>query len=458
MPVSAVQIPAYPIDGSGQLLVDLPTMKTLLGEPITRTVYLGRVHQSGRATVRIENFVEYLRGTPPPASVDYSAKAMRSIRNVLGNDQQGDCVIASGGHGLGIWSANDGDCPGGEILQTTAEALSEYHRIGGPGDNGLVMSRALDDMVSVGLLAAGTRRKIDGWAGVALNRELIQVCISIFGSIRVGFNVPSEWMNGVRDGFVWNTPRSYSFVGGHDVRICGYDAIGIKVCTWGLLGTMTWAAVMNTRIVDEIDVELSPNWYNSDKLTPSGFDVEKLKSAISQVRNGEIPSWQPDPAPTPTPTPVPPTPTPTPVPPVPVTFPDYTGTVHFPLLGDLRVNLSPVPRSFRTGCGDRITGTAPWQQIAADLGKLFTDLGTNNWSQVYGDVLALLRDFGFFSTVNSSGNGRGHKAGEFGPVVPWWTVVADVLRLAAAVRKSDWPGAVSALVKLASDFGIDVNI
>lgn len=297
MSVPTFQIPAYPISPSGELLVNQEPLRTLTGELETRTVALGRKEKkAGNPSVKIENFIDLLSAVPPPASIDYTAKALSSIRQTLGNagpGAEGDCVIASGGHGVGVWSGNDTDS-GGVIVQTWNEALSEYHRIGGPQDNGLVITDALDDMVQTGLLCAGTRRKIDGWAGVAQTQDMIRACIAEFGSMRIGFNVPGEWMNSASEGFVWDTPRSYSFVGGHDVRLAGYTTQGIIVCTWGLLGIMTWKAILDSRIVDELYVELSPNYYGPDNVSPSGFQMAALKAALAQVKSGQVPSWEPN--------------------------------------------------------------------------------------------------------------------------------------------------------------------
>jgi hypothetical protein len=156
MPVPEFEIPAYPITDEGELLVHEGQLMSLVGdEPQKRTVFLGRkAKRPGRAALSIAQFLHSLAGTPPPPTMDYYTKAMRSVRLVYGNDSQGDCVIASGMHGLGCWSGNDSDSPG-IIVGTTQEALADYHRIGGPGDNGLVITEALDDFTKTGLMCGG---------------------------------------------------------------------------------------------------------------------------------------------------------------------------------------------------------------------------------------------------------------------------------------------------------------
>ena len=69
-------------------------------EPPLRTVHLGRVASPPEKLKGLVRFGDYLKEIPtPPASKSWmNAEAKKSIDLVLGNDQQGDCVIASDGH------------------------------------------------------------------------------------------------------------------------------------------------------------------------------------------------------------------------------------------------------------------------------------------------------------------------------------------------------------------------
>lgn len=433
MSMSRFLIPAYPTDDEGRLIVDRP-LQGIGGDPVYREVFLGRVRQPGKASVQMHKFLD-LSDTPPPPNYDYSSKALPGIRNPKGNNQQGDCVIASGGNGIAVWSGNDTDSPG-LVEQSESEALSEYHRQGGPGDNGLVMSQALDDFMNHGLKAGGKLWKIDGWAGVRLDKKLIWSIGYIFGGHRLGFNVPYDWINGVTEGFVWRNPSRYNFVGGHDVRIVGANEQGLKVATWGLLGIMEWDAVLNTNIVDEIDVELAPLWYNNDKITPSKFNVSGLQSAITMVRNGQVPSWQPDP--------VPPSP---PAPPVPPT-PPIPSSITIP---ELAVRIFGV----KVGHTDSVTitllaaqsaiGDIDWRVVAKDVAKLITDASTApvDWALCIQDAWQIVSDLHLFSSSRGSA-----------PNVSWFQIAMDAYALVRAAIARDVPGVIAALLKLASDFGI----
>lgn len=317
------------------LVCDPTTTRELLArgaEPHMRSVKLGRRKPVARPLV--PRLSAYFRGfqaaNPPPASVDYFTKAKDAIAQTYGNDQQGDCVIADEFHSVNAWKANDGDPT---VLGTTSEALSEYHRLCGPGDNGCVITNVLDAMKSGGLSVGGQRHKIDGYVAVdPSNGDEVKVGLIVFGALTIGFNVPPQWMGkNAYNGAVWDDPGPFIPVGGHDVPILGYNATGVQVATWGFVVTITWKALANGRIVDEAYAKLSPDWYGSDKLAPNGIDAAALKSDLAKLGAGDLPPWTPDPTPTPTPTPPgpspTPTPTPTPTPPAPVTPPNYEVTV-----------------------------------------------------------------------------------------------------------------------------------
>jgi hypothetical protein len=273
-----------------------------------KTVKLGRIRPPALPMVpRLSRYMAPM-ASPPPAAVDYSAKARDSIQRIYANDKYGCCVISGKAHAVGVWSGNDGPTT---IVGADSEIVSEYKRICGPGDNGCVITNVLDAMRSGGLLLGGSKRKIDGYVAIEpTSADQVKVALIVFGGFTIGFNVPSAWVGqAAYDGGVWDTPRSYSFVGGHDMRAVGYNDKGVQFATWGFIVTVTWRAMSDSRIMDEAYAELSPDWYGSDKLAPSGIDAAKLKDDIDAFSRGELPDWQPvapDPPAPPDPPPIPP--------------------------------------------------------------------------------------------------------------------------------------------------------
>ncbi len=235
----------------------------------------------------------------PPDVVSWGDKAARAIGQMYGNDQQGDCVIASAMHQVGLWTANDKDS-GGEAVGTTSEAITQYHQFCGAGDNGCDISSVSDIIKSRGLVVGGKTFRIDGYASVNnSDKVLVQTAILEFGSIKLGIDLPSAWADAPDDG-VWDVTNT-GVVGGHDVPCIGYDQRGVWIATWAGKRLITWAAFLSKRWISEAYVILAPAWYNSDSLAPNGINATTLMAYLSMIGGGTTP-------PIPDPTPVPPVP------------------------------------------------------------------------------------------------------------------------------------------------------
>lgn len=302
--------------------------------PDGKQVKLGRIKP--KEPVEVLRFVDYLDPTktvPPPAEVDYSLKAVSAVQQMYLNNQLGCCVISSVGHQLGIWSGNDSDS-GGVIVASNQEIQNAY-RIWNPGrqDNGCVITDVLDYWRDKGLTLGGSLRKIDGYVAVDWTNPVeVKTVINLFGSVRFGINLPEAWLDS-EEGGLWDVTET-QIMGGHDVPAVGYNSTGVVICTWGGLRTITWAAMSDPRFLEEAYCELSPNWYNSDKLAPSGLDVDALSQDLEGLGAGSVP---PIPDPDPPLPPVPPVPSVPPSPPIPP-----SPTTTFPVTGIVGYVLSPI--------------------------------------------------------------------------------------------------------------------
>ncbi len=271
-----------------------------------RIVHLGRLPPlPGKPVLKLAHYLAP-GGAPPPPSVDFSAKALPSIKQMYANDSLGDCVIAGKMHSVGVWTGNETGTP---VVGTSAEAIASYHAICGPGDNGCVITTVLDTMKSKGLIVAGKRHLLDGYVSFDWTNQLeVQTAILLFGGGSIGFDCPQAWLN-APDGGIWDVTTT-SIVGGHDVALLGYNAQGVKISTWGGTRTMTWAAFMSRTWISEAYALLAPDWYSKGNVNPMNVDVNTLRADLAIIESGGIP-----PMPSPSPTPTPPTPVPTPVPP-----------------------------------------------------------------------------------------------------------------------------------------------
>ncbi len=298
---------------------------------LPQTVRLGAtLGRPRKPAVRLEQFVRGSAAAAPiPASVDWYTKAAVSIARMYMNDQLGCCVVSGKAHAAGVWSANDPDSAGGQVvLATDAEISAQYRSVCGPGDNGCVVTDVLDYMVGTGLQMSGKRYKLKGYAAFDWrSKEMSQVAIALGGAITIAFWVPSSWMNSA----VWDVTNS-GIVGGHDVTPCGYGKVtaisttaeGVVVSSWGRLYLITWAAWTSSRWLTEAYF-LVPEflWTGTDQRAPSGVDLPGLLAALDTIRGGRVPPL-PDPEPPPPP-PVPPVPPAPPPPPVPPPIPGPPG-------------------------------------------------------------------------------------------------------------------------------------
>ena len=187
---------------------------------------------------------------PVPPSVEHWAKGSPgrpSLENIYGNNTLGDCVEAAARHMIGLWRGNAGN---GLPAPTAEQVIQFYSATSGyiPGDpatdRGSDEITVLNYWVAQGFFLDGTS-KIAGWANVdADNQLLMKQCIYLFETGMAALELPDAFVNPFpsANGFVWDVAGAPNPANGHAVMAVGYDALGIRIDTWGLLGTMTWAA------------------------------------------------------------------------------------------------------------------------------------------------------------------------------------------------------------------------
>ena len=187
---------------------------------------------------------------PVPPTVEHWAKGSPgrpSLENIYGNNTLGDCVEAAAGHMIGLWRGNAGN---GLPAPTAEQVIQFYSATSGyiPGDpatdRGSDEITVLNYWVAQGFFLDGTS-KIAGWANVdADNQLLMKQCIYLFETGMAALELPDAFVNPFpsANGFVWDVAGAPNPANGHAVMAVGYDALGIRIDTWGLLGTMTWAA------------------------------------------------------------------------------------------------------------------------------------------------------------------------------------------------------------------------
>lgn len=238
-----------------------------------------------------------------PPYTNWGARSAASDAQTYGNTQQGDCVIASALHRVGGWTGNETGTP---AMSSDSEALQTYAKICGRGDPGCVITDVLDVAVSTGLPLGGVMHKISGYVAVDwTNKEELQTALAIFGpSVNIGFNLPAAYYdNAAASGFLWDVLSSAQMadiVGGHDVMFGDYGSSGVLLRTWGMIGTLTYAALAQPGLVTECYCSLSPDWTSLGGVAPNGLNVATLTADLTLLGQGTTP---PTPGPVTPPTP-----------------------------------------------------------------------------------------------------------------------------------------------------------
>lgn len=294
------------------------TLKQITDPRTKKTIKFGR-KRSPRGAMKLHFRDFLLKSVPtPPPSVDYSVQASAILSDVFLNDQLGDCVIAGGYHIEGQATANAGD----PFHATSAQITADYSAIGGyvPGDpstdNGCNLQDAMNYWMSKGF-ANGT--KLLGWLAIdPTNKAELMLALYLFENLYFGIELPDTWITPFPsgDGFVWDvgTPDPQN---GHCVEGDGYNAQGVQIDSWGLEGTLTWAAIAQlctTNAGGEVYVMLTPDiMAKAQTKAPSGVAWTDIIAAFDQM-GGTVPVPVAPPAPVQPPAPAPsPTPAPAPV-------------------------------------------------------------------------------------------------------------------------------------------------
>ena len=295
-------------------------LKGVIAPHLGREIKFGR-HRPDPNSVKLR-FRDYLKAAlpTPPASVDYTSKATAALASIYLNDSLGDCVIAGGYHYLGGITGNaDGGQP---FVATNAQITSDYTAIGGyvPGnpstDQGCDEQTALNYWQSNGF-ANGV--KLNCWMAVdATNQVEVQQALYLFENLFFGVDLPDAWISPFpsSSGFTWGVAGAADQNNGHCFVGLGYDATGIKIDSWGLLGTVTYQAVAQYAASangGELYVLVSDAMLiKATAKAPNGLDWPTL-AADADAFGANIPVPSPTPAP-PSPVPTPPSPAPAPVP------------------------------------------------------------------------------------------------------------------------------------------------
>ena len=178
----------------------------------------------------------------PPASYDYSPAGAGSLRDIMGNDVLGDCVIASANHVQGLLSGNAGAL----VHATLDQVHAQYTAIGGwDPNNSDATDQGCDEVTALNWYCAngfanGARPL--AWVYVdATNDAEVKVAGWLFEHIIYCVELPAPWVSVMpqADGYVWDMAPPVA-ANGHSFMSFGSDTSdNALIDSWGLYGKLT---------------------------------------------------------------------------------------------------------------------------------------------------------------------------------------------------------------------------
>jgi hypothetical protein len=271
---------------------DMP-IKTITQPRTNKMFKLGRKRPVARCPrFKLSNYLTRAL-PPPPATMDYSPKAMQALNQVYLNDQLGDCVIAGMAHVVGVLTGNNGS--GAPYVYSKQDIVSLYSAIGGfdPNnpqntDNGCDEQTALNYWENNGAPAGS--HQIAAWISVnGADPVECRTALWLFENLYFGIELPDAWVNPMPDatGFTWDVAGDPDPNNGHCVVGVGYTTKGVTIATWGMEGLITDGAIAKyatTAGSGELYTVLSQDAIDSaTKKAPSGFDWTQLIADLDSM-------------------------------------------------------------------------------------------------------------------------------------------------------------------------------
>lgn len=191
----------------------------------------------------------------------------------MGNDQYGNCVIATAAHMILCWRSNELD----DTRRITDSAVIELSREMG-ALNGFNILERLKYWRREGMWAD----HLSAFASVDPSDPIdIRHAVNLFGGADIGLNMPAGWQSSR----IWDVGTGPSYRpntwGGHSVPLVGYDSDHVYAVTWGRVQPITWAALH--RYCDEAYALIDPNWTALDGIAPSGLNLERLHADLAAL-------------------------------------------------------------------------------------------------------------------------------------------------------------------------------
>jgi len=176
---------------------------------------------------------------------DWRKPAIDSLSQIYLNDQLGCCVVSAGYHVLGVLTGNAGKL----YNASHKDIIHDYTAIGGYKPNDPSTDYGCDEVTALDYWCKkGFTNGVKGLGKLVVshdNKEESHAAIYLFENLFIAMQMPNKWLEHTPEanGFKWDVAGESNPENGHAIMGLGYTADGILINSWGLIGTLTWAAV-----------------------------------------------------------------------------------------------------------------------------------------------------------------------------------------------------------------------
>jgi hypothetical protein len=209
------------------------------------------------------------------------------VGRMYGNDKFGCCTKAGQAHLIGFFT---GTANPPAATFTDQQVIDDYLRLTGGQDTGLDEITVLEDWRDNKALPLGVQHSIAGFAAVDATAKLhVQFALDAFPNLYLGLALPDAYVSPFPsgNGFTWDVAGDPDQENGHAIVASDYTEDGIIVWTWGMWGTMTWAALAKYLVPlvgGELHVVMTQEAINkASQKTTSGFDWVGLQADLPQI-------------------------------------------------------------------------------------------------------------------------------------------------------------------------------
>ena len=251
------------------------------------------------------HFGDYFAGPAlpePPTAADWLSEV--TDWPMYGNDEVGDCTIASVGHMIEAFTRY---AQGVSVEITEADVMAAYSAISGyvPGDPSTDNGCVIEDVLKYWRTHGIGGHKILAYAKVDVtNKTEVEQAIYLFGALNLGVNLPQSAETQFNNGQDWDYVRGSHDLGGHCVPALGYREDGtVDLITWAKAIGMTEAFWKH--FVEEGWIVVTQDRVDAEGNSPSGFSFYQLGQDLAVLTGEPNPIPEPGPTPTPGPTPAP---------------------------------------------------------------------------------------------------------------------------------------------------------